>query len=126
MFQKRVEVCVVELQMGMGRPDIPACIRFQTAEQRGDKHDLMRAQMSYIGACKKVVDAFISQNSAKESIDGNFNGLAAANKTEEVNLQAIGNRAADFILHFENILDLSVRSAPTTGGSRQKCSLTAR
>jgi len=38
----------------------------------------MRAQMSYISACKKVVDAFIRQNSAKESINGSFNGLAAA------------------------------------------------
>ena len=45
MFQKRVEVRVVEsrLQMCMGRADIPACIRFRPAEQRGDKRDLMRA-----------------------------------------------------------------------------------
>jgi len=80
MFQSPVEVCVVQvrLQMCMGRADIPGGIRFRPAEQRGDKHDLMRAQMSYISACKKVVDAFIRQNSAKESINGSFNGLAAA------------------------------------------------
>src|SRR5215469_16966880 len=61
MLQKRVEVCVVELQMCMGRPDIPACIRFQPAKQRGDKHDLMRAQMSYIGACKMLHFALASR-----------------------------------------------------------------
>src|SRR5262245_61616087 len=110
MFQKRVEVCVVEarLEMCVYRTDVWAFIRLRAAEKSGHEHGLVRNQMSHVSAGEKMADAFVRQNSTKERINCFLDGFAAANDAKKIDFQMVGNRVADLILHLENILNLTL------------------
>ena len=85
VFQKRIELSIVQLgvQMCLNGAEISTGIRFWSAKQRGDKHTLVRSQMSQIGAHREVADTLIGQNPKKEGVHDGQNRRTAANETKK-------------------------------------------